>query len=70
MKKNKGKSTLLDVLALRKKTGRITGEILINGKPLTNDTNVIYYILLSFQYIFHIISSIIFLYDYLFYIIF
>jgi ABC-type multidrug transport system ATPase subunit len=27
-----GKSTLLDVLAQRKNTGRIEGEILVNGK--------------------------------------
>lgn len=28
-----GKSTLLDVLAARKNVGRITGDILIDGKP-------------------------------------
>lgn len=27
-----GKSTLLDVLAKRKNTGTITGEVLVNGK--------------------------------------
>ena len=28
-----GKSTLLEVLAARKTTGRVTGDILFNGKP-------------------------------------
>lgn len=31
-----GKSTLLDVLAARKNVGRITGDILIDGKPRDN----------------------------------
>jgi ABC-type bacteriocin/lantibiotic exporter with double-glycine peptidase domain len=33
-----GKTTLLDVLAGRKTTGRITGDILINGYPKVQDT--------------------------------
>lgn len=28
-----GKTTLLDVIADRKNSGRITGDILFNGKP-------------------------------------
>lgn len=33
-----GKSTLLDVLARRKTGGKITGTILVNGKPIDTDT--------------------------------
>ncbi len=33
-----GKTTLLDVLAGRKTTGRITGDILINGYPKVQET--------------------------------
>jgi len=33
-----GKTTLLDVLAGRKTTGRILGEVLINGYPKKQET--------------------------------
>jgi ABC-type multidrug transport system ATPase subunit len=33
-----GKTTLLDVLAGRKTTGRISGDILINGYPKVQET--------------------------------
>jgi ATPase subunit of ABC transporter with duplicated ATPase domains len=29
-----GKSTLLDILAARKSTGRVTGSVLVNGRPI------------------------------------
>jgi ABC-type multidrug transport system ATPase subunit len=33
-----GKTTLMDVLAGRKTTGSITGEILVNGRPKVQQT--------------------------------